>query len=444
MKHFYLFFCLIIVCYATGQIINFPDPNFKAKLLQPNVGYDENWTSKTIDENNNGEIEVSEAQNIYALDVSNGAISDLTGISYFKELKSLNCNQNLLTSLIIDTSIILNSLEANHNFLSSSTISFTMNAIVYGSFDLSYNNLTSFSADGIYYSDIFDLSHNQLANLAFNNCQFYYFNINHNNLTSVQFTGNTTIYSNSNFSNNQFSLLDFKGIRFGRECTLYLGNNSIDNVVFDDDNSNPQPPFTYQPGNIVYSSNNTFFDLGNFNRITDCDPENTGHLTVENCPNLNYFILKNGFNHTYITCNEGGDIFQNPALGLWIDNCPSLSFICVDELEKPYIESTISRWGLQSQVVVNSNCSSTVLGRETFAVEEQFTISPVPAHTTLQITTNSTLLIDGVEIFNNLGQIVLKENGDNRNIDVSKLSIGSYFIKIETKESFSIKRFLKQ
>ncbi|MBK9223463.1 MAG: T9SS type A sorting domain-containing protein [Flavobacterium sp.] len=49
-----------------------------------------------------------------------------------------------------------------------------------------------------------------------------------------------------------------------------------------------------------------------------------------------------------------------------------------------------------------------------------------------------------IEIFNNLGQIVLKENGDNRNIDVSKLSIGSYFIKIETKESFSIKRFLKQ
>ena len=119
MKHFYLFFCLIIVCYATGQIINFPDPNFKAKLLQPNVGYDENWALKTIDANNNGEIEVSEAQNIYALDVSNGAISDLTGISYFKELKSLNCNQNLLTSLIIDTSIILNSLEANHNFLSS-------------------------------------------------------------------------------------------------------------------------------------------------------------------------------------------------------------------------------------------------------------------------------------------------------------------------------------
>lgn len=441
MKHFYLLFCFIFVCSANGQIINFPDPNFKAKLLQPNVAYDENWTLKTIDENNNGEIEVSETQNIYGLDVSNSNISDLTGISYFKGLKSLDCSRNLLTNLTIDNVITLGGLSASHNFISSISVNFQS---IVETFNLSYNNLTSFSADGVNFVDIFNLSHNQLTNLAFNNCQFYYFYIDNNNLTSVQFAGNTTIHSSSNFSNNQFSLLDFKGVRFDSESTLYLGNNTIDNVLFDDGYPKPQWPFKYQPGNIVYSSNNTFFDVGNFNRITDCDPENTGHLTIENCPNLTHFILKNGFNHTAITCNEGGDIFQNPALGLWIDNCPSLSFICVDELEKPYIESTISRWGLQSQVVVNSNCSSTVLDTETFANEEQFTISPVPAHTILQIATNTTLVINGIEIYNNLGQIVQNENSNNRNIDVSKLSIGSYFLKIKTKDSIFIKRFLKQ
>jgi hypothetical protein len=335
----------------------------------------------------------------------------------------------------------LGGLSASHNFISSISVNFQS---IVETFNLSYNNLTSFSADGVNFVDIFNLSHNQLTNLAFNNCQFYYFYIDNNNLTSVQFTGNTYVYNSANFSNNQFSLLDFKGLLFNSECTLYLGNNTIDNVLFDDDYPKPQLPFKYQPGNIVYSSNNTFFDVGNFNRITDCEPEYTGYLIIKDCPNLNYFILKNGFNHTAITCNEGGDIFQNPALSLWIDNCPSLSFICVDELEKPYIESTITRLGLQSQVVVNSNCSSTVLDTETFANEEQFTISPVPAHTVLQIATNTTLVINGIEIYNNLGQIVQNENSNNRNIDVSKLSIGSYFLKIKTKDSIFIKRFLKQ
>ena len=81
MKHFYLFFCLIIVCYANGQIINFPDPNFKAKLLQPNVGYDEFWEPLTIDINNDGEIEQSEALAVYYLSIQiPGNITDITGI----------------------------------------------------------------------------------------------------------------------------------------------------------------------------------------------------------------------------------------------------------------------------------------------------------------------------------------------------------------------------
>src|SRR6476620_2020714 len=124
MKKLYLLFCLVFSLVASAQIINFPDPNFKAKLLQPNVAFDANGDAIILDANNDNEIEVSETANVEQLVVSNAAISDLTGISYFADLKFLNCNNNALTAILIDNSISLMALYANHNMLSSVNVNF--------------------------------------------------------------------------------------------------------------------------------------------------------------------------------------------------------------------------------------------------------------------------------------------------------------------------------
>lgn len=339
---------LVFTLFANGQIINFPDANFKAKLMQPYVAVDNNYNDVYLDANNNGEIEVSEVINVWILDVSNANITDLTGINYFVSLKNLYCNNNLLTTLTLSPSITLNSLDVSHNDLTTIDVSFQLNGD--GNILASYNNLTSFIIPPGYHDSV-DLSHNQLTNLTFNNTYMDFLNLSHNNLSSMQVIEYTFVYFSANFKNNQFSLLDLTNFGFNNECNIVLGNNTIDKVLFSEN--------LMQPGNISYSSNNTFFDLGNYKMITSCDPQYQGRVSIGNSPNLKQLIFKNGFNHTTVTCDEGGTIFDNPAMDLTIFNCPNLSFICVDEIEQPYIQARINYLGLQNQVQVNSYCSFT-------------------------------------------------------------------------------------
>ena len=96
-------FNLIVEAFNPNQIINFPDANFKAKLLSATptnfIAYNFLNQYVKIDSNNDGEIQYSEALNIKQLNVSNGNILDLTGIEAFANLRSLDCSYNRLTSL---------------------------------------------------------------------------------------------------------------------------------------------------------------------------------------------------------------------------------------------------------------------------------------------------------------------------------------------------------
>ncbi|MGV9003717.1 DUF7619 domain-containing protein [Flavobacterium sp.] len=344
MKKLYTLLVLLVGSITIqAQIVNISDANFKARLLQEEVAFDENFVPITIDTNSNGEIEVNEIQNVYALDVSNSNIANLAGIEFFTALKSLNCSHNLLTTLSINNGISFSGLDASYNMLTY--INVTFDPIVEGLW-LGHNNLTSFVAENSYFADTFDLSNNQLINLVVNNATFDYFNVSFNSLTSIEIQGNVSFYNTILLSNNQFSDLDFTGVYLDYDSTLYLGNNPVDKV-----------PTGAYPGNIFYSSNNTSFDLGSYSAFTSCDPDDVGNVTITNSPNLQTIILKNGFSHTEITCNEGGTVFQNPAISLNITNCPNLSFICVDEGEQPFIQARINQLGLQNQVQVNSYCS---------------------------------------------------------------------------------------
>jgi Leucine-rich repeat (LRR) protein len=95
-------FILLISSIAGAQIVNIPDGSFKVRLLSAgqvsNTAFS-GGVSVPIDTNNDSEIQVSEAQVIDSLNVSIGSIEDLTGISAFTNLKSLNCSQNQLTAL---------------------------------------------------------------------------------------------------------------------------------------------------------------------------------------------------------------------------------------------------------------------------------------------------------------------------------------------------------
>ena len=164
MKKIYTTLVLLFaIAIAKAQVVSIPDTNFKAKLLSANasnqiasndnINYYDNGTSESwevavgynsIDINGDGEIQVSEAQTIKYLNISNSSISNLTGIEAFvnleylscnnnsinnisnlscTNLRYLNCNINLLTTINVTQFINLSTLECSNNQLTNINIS---------------------------------------------------------------------------------------------------------------------------------------------------------------------------------------------------------------------------------------------------------------------------------------------------------------------------------
>ena len=79
MKKFYfLGVSYFLICLVNAQVINFPDGNFKAKLLQASpsleIAKNSNGTNIKIDTNNDSQIQVNEALAVYSLFVTNAKI----------------------------------------------------------------------------------------------------------------------------------------------------------------------------------------------------------------------------------------------------------------------------------------------------------------------------------------------------------------------------------
>lgn len=90
---------MLLINGLRAQIINFPDANFKARLLAANAsnGYacvganSMGCLPGVVDTNGNGEIEVNEAQSVAILTLDDANIINLTGIEYFVNLERLDC-----------------------------------------------------------------------------------------------------------------------------------------------------------------------------------------------------------------------------------------------------------------------------------------------------------------------------------------------------------------
>jgi len=76
-----------------AQIVNIPDPHFKDALLNHDI-----FGGDPIDTNQDGEIQVSEAEAITVLIVGDpflqGQIQDMTGIEAFVNITELHCYRN--------------------------------------------------------------------------------------------------------------------------------------------------------------------------------------------------------------------------------------------------------------------------------------------------------------------------------------------------------------
>jgi hypothetical protein len=126
-----LFILLLISYSANSQIVNIPDPNFKNAILLQNPD---------IDANNDGEIQVSEAEATDDLSVNGANINDLTGIEAFINITFLDCSSNNLTSIDVSNNTALEIFECYENQLT--TIDISNNPEIY-QFECRFNQLTT-------------------------------------------------------------------------------------------------------------------------------------------------------------------------------------------------------------------------------------------------------------------------------------------------------------
>lgn len=102
MRKIYALCFALFAFTATAQIINFPDANFKAKLLtssQFNItALNSSYTNIKIDTNNDGEIQQSEALNVWGLNLTNSGITNLAGLENFTNLRWLYMFQNAIAN----------------------------------------------------------------------------------------------------------------------------------------------------------------------------------------------------------------------------------------------------------------------------------------------------------------------------------------------------------
>ncbi len=283
MKNLYATFLLLNSFAFYGQIVNIPDANFKNALVNTNCAYTNVPGAIDVDTNNDGEIELSEAQNIRFLTVNNAAISSLEGISSFTNLAHLECNTNNLSNL-----------------------------------DLSALNLF-----------ILDCRNNQLSTLDISNSELEYLNCSYNLLAHINFNSNFTIgqgFFELDLSNNLLTSWDFPP-NMNRFVDLNLSNNPIESLVI------PYCSIYNAEGPIVIDNMPNLTYLESHASYISSNGNKYPILEIKNNPNLQYLNVKNGIaEFKFPTIVISGENYPYPY-GNFIVNCPALQRICLDDFE---------------------------------------------------------------------------------------------------------------
>jgi uncharacterized repeat protein (TIGR01451 family) len=338
MKKILILFIFLSLGNLSAQI-NIPDANFKAKLLlanaSNNIARDANYNSITIDTNNNGQIESSEALIVVYLFLENSSIQSLVGIESFVNLESLNCGNNLLSSIDISLLTNLNLLILSNNNLSI--------------LSLSNPNLTSlnFSGNFLTFFDSSNLPALQFINGNFNNIEILDFSNNlnftqgdfkNNNLKNINFKNSTIsnfALGNEMYQNNpnlQFVCVNDNFINQAQvifNTTAGIPNNVVVNSYC---SFNPGGTFYTIQGNTKYDANTNGCDSNDANysnlKINLTDGTNTGSVIANTSGNYNLPVSAGS--HTLTP------VLENPT---YFMVSPSSATVTFPAMANPFVQN---------------------------------------------------------------------------------------------------------
>lgn len=345
-----LSFIIAFTFLTQAQIVTIPDANFKNKLLAANAGntiaIDLLGNYIDIDTNNDNQIQVSEALQVRKLDLTSASIANLTGITSFLNLESLNCSANNLTSVDLHGLSNLNSFIGSVNPFATLDLTYLPNLKILVMYNCA---LTSITVTGMANLETLICSRNQLSNLNLTSlpriksveCQYNFIttlSVNHlttlntlvcgyNQLSSLN-VSNLSLLNNLQFSNNTISTIDIT-----HNPQMYSFDCSYNQLTTIDLTNSPKLQYSSFKGNL-------FTEL-DFSHVTYTIPSGTHEYSIQNNPNLAFVNLKNG---------------QNDAVYFFDFNCPNLRYICADESDIPTFTTAMQQNSI-GNVQVASYCS---------------------------------------------------------------------------------------
>lgn len=310
-----LFTLILILGFSqigNSQIINIPDANFKVKLLHANttngVARDVNGASMIVDTNGDGEIQVSEALQVYELKIDNFEITDLTGIEYFTNVIYLDCGLNSLTSMNISTLSNLISLTCFYNQLTSLNVSGLSALEQIHCSDNLISSLTFSQNDNLMYLNCTKNSLSSIDVSSLTNLEILYCGVN--SLTNLDITNLTNLHtldcsSNSLTSLNVSTLTDLASLHFHNNNISSIDLSPLVNLTHLNCNNNGITSLNINPSAnllVLQCSNNQISSLNvtDFTNLMylDC---NSNQLTSIDLTGLNSL--------TYFSCNH--NLFTN-------------------------------------------------------------------------------------------------------------------------------------
>ena len=193
----------------------------------------------------------------------------------------------------------------------------------------------------------------------------------------------------------------------------------------------------------IFTSPITNIDLNNNVQLTKVifNSTNITELNLENNINLVRIILLRMNELIEIDLNNG---FNEDILFLEIKNNPLLQCLQVDDPDAVIagIIPPYDNWTFENNplLTITDDCN---LGLEEVALN-QIILYPNPTLEILKIDNSSDYQIKNIKVYSVLGSLVFEEDNPINQIDLSNLSKGVVFIKIETSKGVLVKKFIKK
>ncbi len=421
------YFSLLFICisaWSFGQIVNIPDIKFKYKLVNANCAKLIGATDfSDADTNNDGEIQLSEAQNIEELNATtsdNYALDDilsLEGIGAFSNLKKLTFRGNNIPTVDLSMLTALEELSCYGNNINTLNIT--------GLENLHYVQCT---LNSLSFLDLTGLT--SLTRLICDN----------NPLTTLDITGTPNLGGLTCSGNYLFTTF----IHGYMPSLRYLTCNYSSLTTLD----------AQQFPNLEYldcsNSSITSANLSGLSQLVELNIRNT-LITTLDCSQTAVDILYCGDNPNLTSINirnnviSSNEICQECLITLDLSNLTNLSTICVDDGEEYDNGEFIV--GPSVQMFVGPNCD-VLLSAFSSTIEDTIVLYPNPVADLITIEKNNSTEIESIAIHNPLGQLVKTLTGSELNasssIDVTDLKTGTYFMEINSNQGKTTKKFIKR